>query len=141
MANHVPEIAPAAIEDAMRRSPNGLLAPEILRALETPVPPRTLQYRLKHLVTRNRLIMDGEGRWVRHRIPDTAIDAPSREDADEPFIPLSEAGTAIRDYVRQALEARKPVSYDRKFPDRSQRRQKRLNHQVNRSFAHRGTGP
>ena len=27
------------------------------------------------------------------------------------------------------------------FPDRSQRRQKRLNHQVNRSFAHRGTGP
>ena len=32
-------------------------------------------------------------------------------------IPLSEAGTSIRDYVRQALEARRPVGYDRKFLD------------------------
>ena len=44
--------------------------------------------------------------------------AAAREDADEPVIPLSEAGTAIRDYVRQAPEARKPVGYDRKFLDR-----------------------
>ena len=32
-------------------------------------------------------------------------------------IPLSEAGISIRDYVRQALEARRPVGYDRKFLD------------------------
>ncbi|WP_287994742.1 hypothetical protein, partial [Acidiphilium sp.] len=53
MANQIPEEALAAIEDAVRRNPNGVSAPEILRALATPVPPRTLQYRLKHLVTRN----------------------------------------------------------------------------------------
>jgi hypothetical protein len=41
-----------------------------------------------------------------------------KEDADEPVIPLSEAGAAIRDYVRQAPEARKPVGYDRDFLDR-----------------------
>jgi hypothetical protein len=32
-------------------------------------------------------------------------------------VPLSEVGTSIRDYVRQAPEARKPVGYDRKFLD------------------------
>ena len=118
MANQIPEEALAAIEDAVRRNPNGVSAPEILRVLATPVPPRTLQYRLKHLVTRNRVIMDGEGRWARYRMPDAAIDTAAREDADEPIIPVSEAGTAIRDYVRQAPEARKPVGYDRKFLDR-----------------------
>ena len=118
MANQIPEEALAAIEDAVRRNPNGVSAPEILRALAAPVPPRTLQYRLKHLVTRNRIVMDGEGRWARYRMPDTAIDAVAREDTNEPVIPLSEVGTAIRDYVRQAPEARKPVGYDRKFLDR-----------------------
>ncbi len=117
MANQIPEEALLAIEDAVRRNPNGVSAPEILRALATPVPPRTLQYRLKHLVTRNHLIMDGEGRWARYRLPDAPKVAAVREDADEPVIPLSEAGTAIRDYVRQAPEARKPVGYDRKFLD------------------------
>ncbi len=117
MANQIPEEALLAIENAVRRDPNGVSAPEILRALGTNVPPRTLQYRLKHLVTRNRIIMDGEGRWARYRIPDAAIDA-AREEADEPVIPLSEAGTAIRDYVRQAPEVRKPVGYHRKFLDR-----------------------
>jgi hypothetical protein len=118
LANQIPEEALAAIEDAVRRNPNGVSAPEILRALAAPVPPRTLQYRLKHLVTRNRIVMDGEGRWARYRMPDTAIDAVAREDTNEPVIPLSEVGTAIRDYVRQAPEARKPVGYDRKFLDR-----------------------
>jgi hypothetical protein len=116
LANQIPEEALVAIEDAVRRNPNGVSTPEILRALATSVPPRTLQYRLKHLVTRNRLIMDGEGRWARYRMPAGAIDAVAREDSA--VISLSEAGAAIRDYVRQALEARKPVGYDRKFLDR-----------------------
>jgi hypothetical protein len=118
LANQIPEEALAAIEDAVRRNPNGVSAPEILHALPTAVPPRTLQYRLKHLVTRNRIIMDGEGRWARYRMPDAAIDAAARGDANEAVIPLSEAGTSIRDCVRQAPEARKPVGYDRKFLDR-----------------------
>jgi Fic family protein len=40
-----------------------------------------------------------------------------QEDSDELVIPLSEAGTSIRDYVRHVPEARKPVGYDRKFLD------------------------
>jgi hypothetical protein len=118
LANQIPDEALAAIEDVVRRHPDGVSAPEILRVLANPIPSRTLQYRLKHLVTRNRLIMDGEGRWARYRMPDAATGAGAREDADESIIPLSEAGTAIRDYIRQAPEARKPVGYDRKFLDR-----------------------
>jgi hypothetical protein len=118
LANQIPEQALAAIEDAVRRHPGGVSAPEILRALATPIPSCTLQYRLKHLVTRNRLIMVGEGRWARYRMTDATINTVVRENADEPVIPLSEAGTSIRDYVRQAPGARKPVGYDRKFLDR-----------------------
>lgn len=118
MANQIPEQALAAIEDVVRRHPDGVSAPEILRVLANPIPSRTLQYRLKHLVTRNRLVMDGEGRWAKYRMPDTAVDRAAREAADELIIPLSAAGTVIRDYVRQAPEVRKPVGYDRKFLDR-----------------------
>jgi len=118
LANRIPQAALQAIEDAVRRSPNGMSAPEILHALATPVPQRTLQYRLKHLVTINRLVMRGEGRWARYRMPDAAIDSGVREDVNEPVIPLSKAGTVIRDYVRQALQARKPVGYLRAFLDR-----------------------
>jgi len=118
VANHIPEQALAAIEVAVRRHANGASGPQIMHALATPIPQRTLQYRLKHLVTRNRLIMDGEGRWARYRMPDAAIDRAVREDSPEPAVPLSEAGTSIRDYVRQAPAARKPVGYDRQFLDR-----------------------
>jgi Fic family protein len=118
LANQIPEGALAAIEDAVRRNPNGVSAPEILRALAAPVPQRTLQYRLKHLVTMNRLVMNGEGRWAKYRMPDAAIDASAREDTEDSVIPLSEAGKGIRDYVRQATQARKPVGYDRAFLDR-----------------------
>jgi len=118
LASQIPEEALIAIEDAVRRNPKGVSAPEILHVLATPVPQRTLQYRLKHLVTLNRLVRDGEGRWARYRMPDTAIDAATREDPDEPDIPLSEAGIVIRDYVSQAPQARKPVGYDRSFLDR-----------------------
>lgn len=118
MAKQIPDEALAAIEDAVRRHPKGMAAPEILRALPNLIPPRTLQYRLKHLVTRNRLIMDGEGRWARYRLPAAVAEGAARQDAGENVISLSEVATSIREYVRQASEARKPVGYDRKFLDR-----------------------
>jgi Fic/DOC family len=124
LANHIPDDALDAIEEVVHRYPGGgASAQEILRALAVPIPLRTLQYRLKSLVTRNRLIMDGEGRWARYRMPGAAPPVTSADDAawvetGEPAIPLSEAATSIRKYVRLAPEARKPVGYDRKFLDR-----------------------
>ena len=55
LANRIPERALIAIEDIVRSHANGASAPEILRALPARVPLRTLQYRLKYLVTRSRL--------------------------------------------------------------------------------------
>lgn len=116
MANQIPVQVLEAIEDIVRRHP-GMSAPEIGRGLPFPVPPRTLQYRLRHLVTRHRLAMDGDGRWARYRVPDAALDGMVQEESNEPVIPFSEAGALIQDYVRRAPEARKPVGYDRKFLD------------------------
>ena len=117
MANRIPQSGMAEIENAVRGYPPSVSAPEILRALPAPIAKRTLQYRLKHLVTRNRLIMEGAGRWARYRLPDAAVYGMVQEDANEPVIPLSGAGASIRDYVRQTPEARRPVGYDRKFLD------------------------
>jgi hypothetical protein len=115
LANQIPEEALVAIEDILRRHVDGMSAPEILRALTVPIPPRTLQYRLKHLVTRNRIVSEGKGRWARYRSAD-AIGVPIRQDdVDELTIPLSDAGLSIRDSVRQTPETRRPVGYDRKF--------------------------
>jgi Fic/DOC family len=117
LPDRIPEEALLAIENAVRRSPHGVSTPEVLRVLATPVPLRTLQYRLKHLVTLNRLVMYGEGRWAKYRMPDTALDAAKARDDDEPVIALSKVGKVIRDYVSQAPQARKPVGYHRNFLD------------------------
>jgi hypothetical protein len=69
LAKQIPDDALAAIEEAVRRYPDGASAQEVLRALASQIPLRTLQYRLKSLVDRKRLVMDGEGRWARYRIP------------------------------------------------------------------------
>lgn len=122
MTNRIPDDALAAIENAVRRHPDGASATEISRDLATPIPLRTLQYRLKHLVDRNRLLKIAEGRRVRYRVAEAAsgasADAETSGGGKELAIPLSEAGVSVRDYVRQAPEARKPVGYDRGFLDR-----------------------
>ena len=117
MANQIADTALAAIEDAMSRHPEGASAQEILRHLEPSIPLRTLQYRLKYLVIRRRLIKNGEGRWARYRIPEARKEAEIAPvpEAEQPVIPLSPAAAAIREYVRQRPEARKPVGYDREF--------------------------
>ena len=106
-----------AIEQALRTHPEGASAQQILRALNAALPLRTLQYRLKQLVELGQIIKTGEGRWAKYRIsrpvaPDTA--APEQEGA---ILPLSSAGMAIRQYVLQAPEHRKPVGYRRAFLD------------------------
>jgi hypothetical protein len=53
LAKQIPDDALAAIDDAVRRHPGGVSAQEVMRALAAPIPLRTLQYRLKSLVTRN----------------------------------------------------------------------------------------
>ena len=107
----------------MRPHPEGVTAPQIAEKLDSSLPPRTLQYRLKYLVDSKRLVMHGDGRWARYRVPriEAAVGvAAGRAEAraeGEAVLPLSKRGTEIQQYLRRPPEARKPVGYNRAFLD------------------------
>ena len=114
-----------AIERVVRGRPEGMTMQDIAGALEAALPRRTLQYRLKTLVDNKRLVMEGSGRWARYRAPQ-AFKVNARPASFgfstgsvrvEVLPPLSDAGTEIRNYVRQPTGTRRPVGYDRDFLD------------------------
>jgi DNA-binding MarR family transcriptional regulator len=109
--NQIPSAALSAIEKAVGRHPNDASAQQIMQGLGARIPLRTLQYRLKSLVQRNRLVMVGEGRWAKYRLRGDAVGSAEREATDERPIPLSRAETSIHDYVQQAPGGTKPVGY------------------------------
>ena len=127
MAKQIPEKALGAIEEAVQRQPEGADLPHIAGALKPPVPKRTLQYRLRHLVDAGRLVKEGDDRWAKYRLPapkaeaappapaDTAPAAAAAEEAAA--LPLSAASKEIRQYLSQPVTARKPVGYNREFLD------------------------
>jgi Fic/DOC family len=123
VARPVPAEELNAIEDAVRDHPEGVTAQQIADALAEPPPRRTLQYRLKSLVDHRRLVMEGEGRWARYRVPRTVtgeavlVGAGALEAKADLLIPLSAAGKEIQAYVRKPPEARQPAGYDRAFLD------------------------
>ena len=111
------------IEEAVRPHPEGMTAQQIADALKAAPPRRTLQYRLKSLVDDKRLFMEGEGRWARYRTPQiaeavgTAAGKAEVKAVGEAVLPLSAAGKEIQAYVRQPVEARRHVGYERGFLD------------------------
>lgn len=124
MARRIREKDLQAIEEVVRRHPEGMTAREIRRILQAPPAHRTLQYRLKSLVDSNRLTMEGSGRWARYRVPRVVpVELQfGPADVSASFGPsvivepkLSEAAGEIRDYVRQPAAAREPVGYDPEF--------------------------
>jgi hypothetical protein len=122
MAKQIPEDDLLAIVQAVRIYPAGASAQQILRALTAPLPLRTLQYRLKYLITHDRLVKAGDGRWAKYHLPGAVPQektaAPTAHPGqEEPVVPLSSAGAAILKYVRQPPEARKHVGYNRPFLD------------------------
>ncbi|MGH6875834.1 MAG: Fic family protein, partial [Rhizomicrobium sp.] len=123
MARRILEHDLKVIQEAVQQHPEGRTAQQIAAALETAPPHRTLQYRLKSLVDDQRLIMEGEGRWARYRAPQIAkavASAVGRSEVNavgKAALPLSTAAKEIQSYVHEPVEARKPVGYDRSFPD------------------------
>jgi hypothetical protein len=117
MANRLPDNALTTIEAIIRAQTGTLTAAQILHALPLAIPSRTLQFRLKRLVSEHRVIMEGTGRWARYRLeaPIYTVESPGE---DYIVITLSDAAKAVSDYVRQPVNARKPVGYDRRFLDR-----------------------
>lgn len=125
MARPIPEKELKAIEDVVRHHPDGVSAQQIADALAGDLPLRTLQYRLQRLVEDGRLAKEGERRWTKYYLPvegadekETAVPHEAEgEDEGNDLIPLSEESAAVRAYLRQPPEARKPAGYDRAFLD------------------------
>ena len=122
MARRIREADLKAIEETVRSHPDGMTARQIAEALEGTPAHRTLQYRLKSLVDSNRLVMEGSGRGARYRtLRDADITVrfaagrPRISAVVEGALSLSETGTEVREYIRQPVEARKPVGYDPAF--------------------------
>ncbi len=119
MSRVIPESELDDIVRIVQRFSEGASASEILAELHRPIPLRTLQHRLKYLVTQKRLTLLGQGRGARYfsvaaQTPAPSVREPEQEASDEP-LSISTSALAIRDYVRQPLSARKPVGYVRRF--------------------------
>ena len=121
MPKRIPGEALEDIEAVVRSRPDGIGLRDIARGLGPETPRRTLQYRLKYLVDQNRLVRQGERRAAIYRISETNAERDStaletREEREpETAIAVSKRGAEIRTYVRQPIEARKPVGYDVAF--------------------------
>src|SRR6202453_4050292 len=129
MPARIPEESLVAIEQAVAQHPDGASFGDVAAAVPERVADRTLQYRLRYLVDKGRLIKDGEGRrWTRYRVPAPAAEPraaaekpaavpAAAEQAEEAAVPLTAASQEMRAYLRQPLNTRKPVGYNREFLD------------------------
>lgn len=117
MANQIDATQLQAILDVVAAKPDGMSARKILDALGNPMPMRTLQYRLRHLVANDKLVREGSARASIYRIPAPFGRRRTEKPADLAPVPLSDAGAAIRKYVSQPMAMRKPVAYNTDFLD------------------------
>ncbi|MDH3468996.1 MAG: hypothetical protein OES26_24445, partial [Gammaproteobacteria bacterium] len=117
MAKPIPEQKLHAIEAVVAAHPDGIGIQDIEDELEQHIARRTLQYRLKHLVDKGRLVKEGQKRWAKYRPPGAARDVAAKapEIFDEELaaeVPISKPAAEIQRYVRKPVQSRKPVGYD-----------------------------
>lgn len=112
-----------AIIKIMVSFPEGASSAEIRTALKWPLSHvRTMQRRLAALVQENHLIVEGEARSRRYRLPQLKNDSIPDSDLtvekkNELGIPLSSDAEIIREKVLKPIHLRLPVGYNRKFLD------------------------
>ena len=103
--------------------PQGAGIEDIEARLASPVTRRTLQRWLLVLIARQRLQKHGRARATRYLLPlivDIAVRQPSMELATaqvDVLLPLSTEGADVERHVRQPLQKRSPVGYERAFLD------------------------
>ncbi|MDB4543049.1 Fic family protein [bacterium] len=126
MPKQVSEEELEAIRRAVGGFPEGASIDEISDAIEPRIHRRTLQRRLAVLVERKQLLLEGGGRGSRYRVPPDDADVnievggaqlslTSGTPEVEIYIPISEIGAEIKRLVRQPIQHRRPVGYNRDF--------------------------
>ncbi len=123
MAQRIPETELDDILKIVGGYPGGASIEEIHSTLATPVPRRTLQYRLARLVEDNKLLAVGKARARRYQLPSdrvvgmTSVASPLGMPAvpAEVNVPITPQGEALKQAVRQPIQNRQPVGYHRDF--------------------------
>ncbi len=94
--------------------------------LEFELPPRMLQRRLALLVEQKRLIVEGRGRGSRYKVSPTGVEIHAttgkftitgHSAQIEIYPPISSEGRIIKKAVREPIQNRNPVGYNRAFLD------------------------
>lgn len=122
MPKRIPTNALDAVLRAVERFPQGGSIEEITGTLEFRLPRRTLQRRLALLVEQKRLTVEGGGRGSRYRTAVVTKEATQpagekREAYGEVYVPISHEAEAIKRAVREPIQNRRPVGYNRAFLD------------------------
>ncbi len=101
---------------ALSGEAGGLPIDAIEARLTSPPDRRTLQRRLKELITSGELVSSGKGRATRYKLAKVAlVSSPKVINSD--LLPLSSEAREIRQYVSQPQQKRRPVGYNRSFLD------------------------
>lgn len=111
----------AVILETVKQFPDGATIEDILQAFDLPIPKRTLQRHLATLVMKNRLIALGKARSRHYQLAqikiehETPLIPPAVKKSPLTSIQLSPEALSIQANVRQPIEARHPVGYNREF--------------------------
>lgn len=126
------QLRPEELESVLSiisRYPDGVGVSALEKRLKRKISRRTLIRRLNALVDQGRLRRRGEGRALIYVLPSEAPGTTAGVEARaemtlpavqltaeaETYVPLSDAGREVRNYVRQPIQQRKPVGYNRDF--------------------------
>jgi len=124
MPKKLPEDLAARIEAEIARHPDGVGIDDLHAVLADIVSRRTLQRRLASLLEQQRIRAEGDGRALKYRagtgdvtvaLQGVSATASVGQVTAEVYVPTSAEGQEIKDYVRQPIQGRKPVGYDREL--------------------------
>jgi hypothetical protein len=123
MPKRIPQNELDAVQEAVASFPEGASVEEVSGVLLIKMPRRTLQRRLALLVEQKRLVVEGRGRGSRYRLPvitgeaHLVSDGAKLEGRGEVYVPVSSEGQAIKEAIREPVQNRHPVGYNRAFLD------------------------
>lgn len=124
MPKRIPQTELDAIVGCMGAPPTSLSIEDISHALKITLAHRTLQRYLALLVKNGQLVIEGKGRGRRYRRPtiivglSSTITGQSSLTANlESYISIAPESEEIKKYIRQPIQNRRPVGYNRPFLD------------------------
>ena len=126
MPKKIPTTELDEIVAAVTGFPSGASIDDVIGALDNALPRRTAQRRLALLVDQDRLVRLGRGPATRYLLPSPKIEIQTETakvtlqghpPTVENYVPISKESESIREAVRQPIQKRRPVGFNRSFLD------------------------